>query len=127
MTSSALRFRDESIHVEDPALREFLKAVAHHLPQWARDNAATADWLVEACASWMDDHENSAPGLRDLELDDVLTGPERLAGFADYLRWLARNAPPTQAYNAETARRVIHRILTTWALVTDTSPPAPPG
>lgn len=126
MTTSTVRFRGESIHVEDRALREFIKAVAHHLPQWATDNAATADWLVEACAGWMDDHENSPPWLRDLELGDVLTTPERLTGFADALRRLEGSAPPTQDYDRETARRVIQRILTTWALVIDTSPPAPP-
>ncbi len=35
---------------------------------------------MEACASWMDTHEDFPPGLRDLELDEVLTTPARLTG-----------------------------------------------
>lgn len=117
MTTSALRFRGESLFVEDRELREFLKAVAYHLQDYPPHDSATADWLMEACASWMDTHEDFPPGLRDLELDEVLTTPARLTGFADYLCWLERSAPPNHAYDAETARRVLQRLLTKWALV----------
>lgn len=116
MTTSALRFRGESLYVEDRELRELLKAVAYHLQDYPPHDSATVGWLVEACASWMDTHEDFPPGLRDLELDEVLTTPERLTGFADYLRWLERSAPPNHAYDAETARRVLLRLLTKWAL-----------
>ena len=50
MPTSAIRFNGQSISVNDPELREFLKALAYHLPDYARDNAATAGWLIEACA-----------------------------------------------------------------------------
>jgi hypothetical protein len=116
MTTSAIRFRGTFIPVEDPALREFLKAVAMRLPDYLRDQAVTADWLVEACALWMDDHEGSAPGLRDLALDDVLTTAEHFAGLVDYLRWLERVEGPGHAYDAQTARRVIARVLTEWGV-----------
>lgn len=114
MTTSALRFRGEALHVEDGELRELLKAVAYHLPDHAHDNPATAVWLVEACASWMDTHEDFPPGLRDLELDDVLTTPERLTGLGDYLGWLTRHVPPGHAYDARAVRRVVERIVAQW-------------
>ena len=114
MTTSAIRFHAESLDVEDRALRELIKAVAYHLSEYAHHDAATADWLVNVCAGWMDAHEAFPPGLRDLELNDLLTTPERLAGLADYLRWLARSAPPSDRYDAQTAGRVIDRVLTKW-------------
>jgi hypothetical protein len=114
MTTSAIRFHGESIYVADPELRALIKAVAYHLADYARDNPGAAYWLVGACHGWMDEHEDSPPGLRDLELDEVLTTPERLTGLADYLSWLHRMAPPSDAYDAQTARRVIERVLTQW-------------
>lgn len=111
MTTSAIRFHDKSIDVRDPDLRELLKAIAFHLPAYARENAATTDWLVEACAGWLDAHEASPPGLRDLELDEALTTPERLTGMAEYLTWLTQLARPGDAYDAPVARRVIASVL----------------
>ena len=70
-----------------------------------------ADWLVEACAGWLDAHEASPPGLRDLELDEALTTPERLTGMAEYLTWLTQLARPGDAYDAPVARRVIASVL----------------
>jgi hypothetical protein len=117
MTTSALRFRGESLYVEDPELREFLKAVAYHLQDYPPHDSATVDWLVEACASWMDTHEDFPPGLRDLELDEVLTTPERLEGFGDYLSWLQRITPPSDTYDAQTAHRVMERVLSKWGVL----------
>ncbi len=114
MTTSAVRFERGVLFVEDGELRELLKAVASHLPELAREDAATAEWLVETCAGWMNDHEASPPGLRDLALDEALTTPQRRAGLADYLRWLEQRAPPSDACDAQIARRVIARIRTKW-------------
>lgn len=118
MTTSAVRFEGGVLFVGDAALRELLKALAYHLPDLVRDDAATAAWLVEACGAWMDDHEASPPGLRDLELDERLTTPARRAGFADCLRSLQRRARPDDAYDAQLAGGVIERILAKWAFPT---------
>jgi hypothetical protein len=112
VTTSAIRFHEQVIFVRDPELRALLKAVAYHLSDYARQNAAVAAWLVEACAGWVDDHEGSAPGLRDLELDAALATAERVAEFVGYLGWLERLAPPDHVYDAQAARRVIARVLT---------------
>lgn len=114
MTTSAIRFNKQSIFVKDPELREFIKALAYHLPDFARDNAVTADWLVEVCAVWMDEHENMPPGLRDIELDEVLTTQERLAGLADYLNWLKKVTPASHTYDAQTAHQVIDKVQREW-------------
>lgn len=114
MTTSAIRFRGEAIDVADPELRELIKAIAYHSSDDAPDSPVAADWLLEACADWMDTHEDFPPGLRDLELDEVLTTPERLTALADFLRWLTRRAPPSDTYDATRARRVVERILTKW-------------
>ena len=50
------------------------------------------------------------------ELRKALTTPERLTGFAHYRCWLERSALPSHAYDAETARRVLQRLLTKCAL-----------
>ena len=114
MTTSAIRFRAESIEVADTELREFIKAAAHHLADHDRDRAGAAGWLVEACAGRMDVQDGFPPGLRDLELDEVITTPERFRALADYLSWLTRMAPPSATYDAPSARRTIERVFTKW-------------
>lgn len=71
MTTSAVRLGDAVVFIRDSDLRELIKAVAFYLPDKAGMGSGL-EWLVQACASWIDDHENMPPGLRDIELDEWL-------------------------------------------------------
>jgi len=106
VTTSAIRYGDGVIFIKDSELREFLKAIAVDLS--ARPDIA---WLIEVCNSWMDDHENLPPGLRDIELDDSLTDDAKKSSFRNYLSVLLTAESGAEIYDLKVARGVIEKIL----------------
>lgn len=76
MTTSAIGLEGEVLFVRGAALREFIKAVVFHLPEKIIDNPEVG-WLAQACFTWVDDHENIPPDLKDIVLDEWLSVPQR--------------------------------------------------
>ncbi|AXQ30454.1 hypothetical protein D0B54_18000 [Solimonas sp. K1W22B-7] len=120
MTTSAIYFGGGAAFVRDPDIRELLKAIGLNFMAYMEGPGAAIDWLPEVCKAWMDDHENSAPGLRDIELEEALTTPERKAGFVAYLHWLLLRVPPDNMYDMKIASAAIDRIL---ALLSEATEP----
>ena len=109
MTTSAVRFGDAVAFVKDSDLRELVKAVAFYLPEKIEMDTKFG-WLVEACASWIEDHENMPPGLKDIELDEWLVTSERVQIFREYLQWLKSAPLSDEAHNSEVLKTVIDKL-----------------
>lgn len=109
MATSAIGFEGEVMFVRDTALREFIKAVVFHLPEKIINNPEMG-WLAQACFTWVDDHENMPPGLKDIELDEWLSVPQRKKAFREYLQWLKFAPPPGAEYDLDVVVGVVDEL-----------------
>ncbi|ROU07770.1 hypothetical protein [Lysobacter enzymogenes] len=112
MTTSAIRFNGHSVFVADAELREWIKALAWSLPSFVSGEAGSdGAWLLQACNEWINDHENLPPGLRDIELDEVLSTTERVDDFRGYLLSLPDSEAGGHGYDAKTAHSVVGKVV----------------
>lgn len=110
MAISAIRFNGHSVFVADAELREWIKAIAWSLPSFVSGEAGSdGEWLLLACDEWINDHENLPPGSRDIELDELLSTPERIADFRSYL--LSLPDSEGHGYDARIARSVLSKVV----------------
>ncbi|WP_236207910.1 hypothetical protein [Pseudomonas tohonis] len=109
MATSAMSLEGKVLFVRDAALREFIKAVVFHLPERIISNPEVS-WLTQACFTWIDDHENMPPGLKDIEFDGWLLGLQRKKAFREYLQWLKFLPPPSAEYDLDVVVGVIDEL-----------------
>ncbi len=85
MAISSIRFGKNSIFLKDSDIRHSIQIIIEH--QLARNglyNAETA-WMLSVFEKLVDDHENAPPGLRDIELDEILTDDNKIQLFKNLL------------------------------------------
>jgi hypothetical protein len=111
MSQSAIRYKGHSTYIKDEDLREFLKLLSFHLEDVMRDQN-DLNWIADAIREWMDDHEGLPPGLRDIELDDVITGPVRVDAFTRFLDGLLKpSIGDVGPYDKARAALIVERVL----------------
>ncbi|MCG8581079.1 MAG: hypothetical protein MI866_14260 [Bacteroidales bacterium] len=71
MATSAVRFSGNDVFIADSDLGDWLQAVTVQFKQLI-ENGEDVELLLEACHEWCDTYENLPPGLKDIELDEVL-------------------------------------------------------
>lgn len=105
MTTSAIRLDSGVVFVKDADLREFIKGVAIGL-----STRSDLFWLVDACDNWVSDHEDMPPGLRDIELDDLLVDTSKRLIFREFLESLAGCDLENDIYDKQAFAMVAERI-----------------
>lgn len=111
MSQSAIRYKGHAAYIKDEDLREFLKLLSFHLGDALRDQKNDSNWLAIAIMGWMDDHEDLPPGLRDIELDEVLADAEKIDVFIYFLNNLLKLPIDDGPYNRTRAVLVVSRVL----------------
>jgi hypothetical protein len=110
MSQSAIGYKDHVAYIKDEDLREFLKFLSFHLEDGLRDRNGL-NWIADAIRGWMDDHEGLPPGLRDIELDEVITGPDRVDDFSHFLDGMLKLPIGEGPYDKARAALVVERVL----------------
>lgn len=110
MPQSAIRYKGHAAYIKDEDLREFLKFLSFHLEDALRDGNGL-NWIADATRGWMDDHEGLPPGLRDIELDEVVTGPDRADVLSHFLDGLLKPPMGEGPYDKVRAALVVERVL----------------
>jgi hypothetical protein len=111
MSQSAIRYRDGAAYIKDEDLREFLKLLSFHLGDALHDQKDSFNWIAVAVTGWMNDHEELPPGLRDIELDEVLNEPNMKNVFTCYLDGLLKLPAGEGPYDKARAALVVERVL----------------
>ena len=111
MSQSAIRYKGHSTYVKDEDLREFLKFLSFHLADTLRDQQNGLSWIADAIMVWMDDHEGLPPGLRDIELDEILAHADKVDAFSYFLNELLKPPIGEGPYNKVRAALVVKRVL----------------
>lgn len=111
MPQSAIRYAGRSAYVKDEKLRGFLCLICLHL-QDVVTKPDDVEWITYALMDWVDDHESLPPGLRDIELDEVLTESSRVDCFVQVLNCVSM-LPPREcgACDKETIDRIVQLLM----------------
>lgn len=109
MATSGIHFGEGVVLVRDWDISQFIRAVAIHCEEYLK-RESTAGWLLDACLAWMDDFDSSAPGVRDMELDEALAEIQRKTMFVDYLRWLKKQ-DASDKYDHQSVLKTIDKVL----------------
>jgi hypothetical protein len=111
MSQSAIRYNGHTAYVKDEDLREFLKLLSFHLADVLRDQQNESNWIATAIMGWMEDHEGLPPGLRDIELDEVLADAGKVDTFSCFLTGLLKPTIGDGPYDKVRAVLVVKRVL----------------
>jgi hypothetical protein len=71
MATSAVRFSGNNVFIKDSDLGDWLQAVTVKFKELI-ESGEDVEWLLESCHEWCDTYENLPPGLKDIELDEIL-------------------------------------------------------
>ncbi|REG13067.1 hypothetical protein DES44_4443 [Roseateles depolymerans] len=111
MPQSAIRYAGRSAYVKDEKLRGLLGLICLHL----QDVVTKPDdikWITNALMDWVNDHESMPPGLRDIELDGVLTESSRVDFFVQLLNCISM-LPPREcgACDKKTIDQIVQLLM----------------
>ncbi|MGI9278034.1 MAG: hypothetical protein ACR2PX_00130 [Endozoicomonas sp.] len=71
MATSAVRFSGNHVFIKDSDLENWLQAITVQFQELI-ESGEDVEWLLVSCKKWCDIYENLPPGLKDIELDEVL-------------------------------------------------------
>lgn len=109
MATSGIHFGERVVFVRDWDIAQLIRAIGIECEEYLRIESS-AGWILGACLAWIDDFDASAPGVRDLELDEALSGEKNKSIFVDYLRWLKMRAPGEE-YDQQSVSGTIGKVL----------------
>jgi len=109
MATSSIRNENKNIFVNDSQLGDWIKAITDTF-----DNLIAQDvdikWLLLECDQWCEIYENFPPGLKDIELDNVLSDNDRKALFISLLETVINKAD-SKGYDLPVAKEISSKLL----------------
>lgn len=84
MATSAVRFSGNNVFVKDSDLGDWIQALTVQFQELI-ESGEDIEWLLVSCNEWCDIYENLPPGLKDIELDEVLSDEGRKLLFKQLL------------------------------------------
>ncbi len=112
MAHSAVVYRDKTIFIKDGALNEFVMAMACFILKQSENRNVNDIRTVSECRKWVEDQEGMPPGLKDVELDDLLTGSENISRFLYCLDQMLEFISTEQMFDFNVVKNVVDRIKT---------------
>ena len=109
MATSAVRFSGNDVFVRDSDLGDWIQAVTVQFQELI-ESSEDVEWLLISCNEWCDIYENLPPGLKDIELDEILRGEGRKLLFKSLLESTER-LKSGEGFDLEVAKEVSRRIL----------------
>jgi len=108
MATSAIRYAGGEIYIRDNELGDWIQAITTQFQKYIT-NGQDIEWLLVACNDWCDVYENLPPGLKDIELDEVLDGEKRKEIFFDLLASVL-SLPIGEGFDLEVAKKISLKI-----------------
>jgi hypothetical protein len=85
LSNSAVRYEGTTRYLKDHELGHLLAECSKLIASIIEDGSDDYEWLALAIEQWWNDYENMPPGLKDIELDDVLISSNRKKQFKKFL------------------------------------------
>ena len=109
MATSSIRYGKRNVFVNDSQLGDWIKAMTETFDDLNAQNI-DIEWLLLECDQWCEIYENFPPGLKDIELDEVLFDDNRKEIFIDLLKKVKRKVG-NKDYNLEVAKDISSKLL----------------
>lgn len=110
MTTSGIRFSKNFTFLNDSDIRKLIKSLINQNLTKNDLHYADAAWMLSIFEKLIDDHENAPPGLRDIELDEILTDDNKIKLFKDLLHETAIMAQKSCDIDNQSLPAIIEKI-----------------
>lgn len=109
MAASAVRFSGNEIYVQDTDLGDWIQALTVQFQEFI-ETGEDIEWLLLACSNWCDIYENLPPGLKDIELDEMLRDERRKLLFVRLLT-ATKTLTTGEGFDLGAAKEVSRKVL----------------
>jgi hypothetical protein len=109
MATSAVRFSGNDVFIKDSELGDWIQAITVQFEEMI-ERDEDVEWLLVSCNEWCDIYENLPPGLKDIELDNVLSDEDRKLLFKQLLE-STKSLESGDGFDLVAAKRVSKKIL----------------
>lgn len=109
MATSAMRFSGNNVFIKDSDLGDWIQAITAQFQELIT-SGEDVEWLLLSCNEWCDIYENLPPGLKDIELDEVLRIESRRLLFKSLLE-STKSLERGEGFDLVVAKRVSGKIL----------------
>jgi hypothetical protein len=111
MATSSIRLGDNDVFVFDHDIGEWIKAMTDQFDELIIEGK-DIEWLLVECNRWCEVFENYPPGLKDIELDDVLSvDAEARKKELIYALNKITTLQSSEGYNLVAAKKISIKVL----------------